>query len=95
MADILGVGPGAEVVVVAAATDGSLGNDLYRVSGVFETGMAGLDGSLGILPIRSLQELMAMPENRIHEVRAAGEDPFAAPALGNSLGAALAGRGLD
>ena len=95
MADILDVGPGAEVVLVASASDGSLGNDLYRVSGVFETGMAGLDGSFGILPIRSLQELMAMPENRIHEVAAAVEDPFSASALGDSLAVAVAARGLD
>jgi ABC-type lipoprotein release transport system permease subunit len=95
MANQLDVGLGAEVVLVAPAADGSLGNDLYRVSGIFATGMAGLDGSFGILPIRSLQELMAMPENRIHEVAAAVEDPFAAPALGDSLAVAVAARGLD
>jgi ABC-type lipoprotein release transport system permease subunit len=95
MADLLKVGPGAEVVLVAPASDGSLGNDLYRVSGVFETGMAGLDRAFGILPIGSLQDLMAMPANRIHEVAAAVEDPFGAPAVGDSLAAVLAARGLD
>ena len=95
MANLLDVEVGAEVVLVASASDGSLGNDLYRVSGIFATGMAGLDRSFGILPIRSLQELMAMPEDRIHEVVAAVEDPFSAPALGDSLAAALDARGLD
>ena len=95
MANVLGVGVGEEVVLVAPAADGSLGNDLYRVSGVFETGMTALDGALGILPIRSLQELLALPENRIHEVAAALEDPWAAPALGDSLTAAFGVRGLD
>ena len=95
MADLLDVEVGAEVVLVASASDGSLGNDLYRVSGIFATGMAGLDRSFGILPIRSLQELMAMPEDRIHEVAAAVENPFSAPALGDSLAAALDARGLD
>ena len=94
MADLLDVELGAEVVLVAPASDGSLGNDLYRVSGIFATGMAGLDRSFGILPIGSLQELMAMPEDRIHEVAAAVEDPFTAPALGDSLAAALSARGL-
>ncbi len=95
MADLLDVEPGAEVVLVAPASDGSLGNDLYRVSGIFATGVAGLDGSFGILPIRSLQELMALPENRIHEVAAAVEDPWAAPALGDSLAMALGALELD
>ena len=95
MADLLEVGVGAEVVLVAPAADGSLGNDLYRVSGVFETGMSVLDGSLGILPIRSLQELLALPENRVHEVAATVEDAWDAPALGDSLAAASAVRGLD
>jgi len=95
MANRLDVGPGAEVVWVAPASDGSLGNDLYRVSGVFETGLAALDGSFGILPIGSLQELMAMPPERIHEVAAAVEDPFSAAALGDSLAAALGASGLD
>ena len=95
MADLLGVELGEEVVLVAPASDGSLGNDLYRVSGIFATGLAALDRSFGILPIRSLQELMAMPENRIHEVAAAVEDPWAAPALGDSLALALGARGLD
>ena len=95
MADVLDVEPGAEVVLVAPASDGSLGNDLYRVSGIFSTGMASLDGSFGILPIRSLQDLMAMPEGRIHEVAAAVADPFSASALGDSVEAALGARGLD
>jgi ABC-type lipoprotein release transport system permease subunit len=95
MADLLGVEVGEEVVLVAPAADGSLGNDMYRVSGVFRTGMAALDRSLSILPIGSLQELMALPENRIHEVAATVEDPWAAAALGDSLAAALGTRGLD
>ncbi len=94
MADRLGVEVGDEVVLVAPASDGSLGNDLYRVSGMFATGMVALDGSFGILPIGSLQELMAMPEEWIHEVAATVEDPFSAPAVGDSLAVALAARGL-
>ncbi len=46
MADLLVVELGEEVVLMAPAADGSLGNDLYRVSGVFRTGMTALDRSL-------------------------------------------------
>ncbi len=94
MADLLGLAPGDEVVLVAPASDGSLGNDLYSVSGVFHTGMAGLDGSLAILPIHSLQELLAMPETRVHEVAASVDDPWSAGALGDSLAMAVRSREL-
>ena len=93
MADRLRVAPGDEVVLVAPATDGSLGNDLYSVSGIFDTGMTSLDGSLAIMPIRSLQELLAMPEGRVHEVAAALVDPWSAPALSDSLSAVTADLG--
>ena len=88
MAAILSVRPGDEVVLVAPAIDGSLGNDLYRISGVFDTGMPALDGSLGVLPIRALQDLMAMPPGRVHEIAAALADPWSAVAVGDSLASA-------
>jgi ABC-type lipoprotein release transport system permease subunit len=93
MADLLQVESGDEVVLVAPATDGSLGNDLYSVSGVFDTGMAALDGSLAIMPIRALQELLAMPEARVHEVAAAVVDPWSAPMLSDSLAVVAGGLG--
>jgi len=63
------------------------------VSGIFDTGMTSLDGSLAIMPIRSLQELLAMPEGRVHEVAAALVDPWSAPALSDSLSAVTADLG--
>jgi ABC-type lipoprotein release transport system permease subunit len=93
MADLLRVQAGDEVVLVAPAADGSMGNDLFTVSGVFDTGMAALDGSLTIMPIRSLQELLAMPEERIHEVAASLIDPWSAPTISDSLAAAAGGLG--
>ena len=94
MAAILDVGPGDEVVLVVPATDGSLGNDLYRISGVFDTGMPALDGSLAVLPIGALQDLMAMPPNRVHEIAASLDDPWIAVAVGDSLASALAAQDL-
>ena len=93
MADRLRVAAGDEVVLVAPATDGSLGNDLYIVSGIFDTGMAALDGSLAIMPIGALQELLAMPEDRVHEVAAALVDPWSAPALSEALASVAGGLG--
>jgi ABC-type lipoprotein release transport system permease subunit len=91
MARILGASPGTEVVVVAPAVDGSMGNDLFTVCGVFETGLADLDRTFAVMPIDALQSLMAMPPGRIHEIAAALPDPWQAPDAARRLAVALAG----
>lgn len=73
--------PGSEVVVVAPAADGSLGNDLYTVSGIYTTGLAELDDGMAVLPLPALQQLLALDPGRIHEVALAVRDPWAAPAV--------------
>jgi ABC-type lipoprotein release transport system permease subunit len=89
MARTLGVEPGAEVVVVAPAVDGSLGNDLFVVSGVFTSGLADLDRTLALLPIDALQALMVLDPGRVHEIAAAVPDPWDAPAAATRLHSAL------
>ncbi len=79
---------GDTIVVVAPAADGSLGNDLYAVSGVYHTGLAELDAGMGVLPIGALQSLLALPPGRIHEIAVAVGDPWHAAALADSIGAA-------
>ena len=71
MADQLGLELGAEVVVVAPAVDGSMGNDLFTLVGTFETGTPALDANYAILALPALQLLMALDEERIHEVAVA------------------------
>ncbi len=91
----LEVGPGDELILVAPAADGSLGNDLYTVSGVFETGLPELDGSYALLPIGSLQRLLALPPDRFHEIAVAVPEPRTAPEIAGSLATRLAPLGLD
>jgi putative ABC transport system permease protein len=85
MARILGVGPGAEVVVVSPAVDGSLGNDLFLVSGVFTSGLVDLDRTYAMIPIHVLQNLMAMDTNRVHEIAVAVPNPWEAPTVSRRL----------
>jgi putative ABC transport system permease protein len=85
----LHVATGDTVVLVAPAADGSMGNDLYRVSGVFRTGLDELDGGEAILPIGTLQGLLALGTRRIHEVAVRLPDPWAAPAVARAIGVAL------
>jgi ABC-type lipoprotein release transport system permease subunit len=78
----LGVDLGAEVALVTQAADGTVGNDLYRVKGVFQTGITYLDRSLVLIHLQDLQDLLAMEPWQIHEVAvrldgSSGADPVA------------------
>jgi ABC-type lipoprotein release transport system permease subunit len=94
MARQLEVGVGDELVIVAPAADGSMGNDLYTVAGIFETGTPGIDANYAILPLEDLQYLMAMGPDRVHEVVTTVTRARETPAIAASLGASLDGNGL-
>jgi ABC-type lipoprotein release transport system permease subunit len=91
----LGVREGDTVVVVAPAADGSLGNDLYEVSGVFHTGLAQLDAGFAVLPLPALQTLLSLAPGRVHEIAVTVGDPWAAPAVARALAADPALARLD
>jgi ABC-type lipoprotein release transport system permease subunit len=91
MAQELELSLGDEVVVVAPAADGSMGNDLFTLVGIFETGTPGIDGNYAILPLPDLQFLMAMDPSRVHEVVITVTRPWDTPAIAASLGAELEG----
>ncbi len=95
MARQLAVDVGDEVVVVAPGADGSMGNDVFRVTGIFRTGLAELDTTFVVLPIEDLQSLVALGPGRIHEVSVATADPWLADDTAVHLTAALAAAGLD
>lgn len=84
----LGVTVGGEVVVVTQAADGSIGNDLLTVGGIFASGDSRLDGRLVLAPLPWLQELLAL-HGQIHEVVFAVAEPMAAAAAAARLNALL------
>ncbi len=90
MARTLGVDPGDELVVVAPAVDGSLGNDLFVVVGVFESDLADLDRTFALLPVGALQALIALPPSRVHEIAARVPEPWRAPEAAARVDTALA-----
>ena len=85
MANQLDAGPGDEVIVVAPGADGSLGNDLFIVSGIFSTSVTELDLGYAVAPIEVVQELVALPPERIHEIAARVDDPWAAAAAADGV----------
>ncbi len=91
MARQLGVKLGDEIVLVAPAADGSLGNDLYTLVGIFHTGTLDIDRSYAILPLPDLQTLMAMGPRRIHEVALDVTRPRQVDTIARSLTRRLAG----
>ncbi len=91
MARQLGVKVGDEIVLVAPAADGSLGNDLYTLSGIFHTGTPAIDASYAILPLPDLQTLLAMGPERIHEIALDVTRPRDVDTISHALSARLAG----
>ena len=79
MARQLAVGMGDEVVIVVPAADGSMGNDLFRVAGIYRSGMTELDNAYGLVPIDALQTLDVPEPGRIHEVDARTSEPGEPP----------------
>jgi len=94
MARQLEVSPGSEVVVVAPAADGSMGNDLFVVAGIFRSGLQDLDASHALVPLDALQRLVALEPSRIHEVAIATPDPWLAPEAAARLAQSLSAFGL-
>jgi len=68
LATTIGVEVGSEIVLLTPATDGSTGNDLYTVVGMFHTGLDSMDRDLVLMSIASLQDLVRLSPGRIHEV---------------------------
>ncbi len=62
LADEIEVGLGDVVVAVTQATDGSTGNDLYTVVGLFKTGDAAMDQAGGFVHIADAEELLYLPD---------------------------------
>lgn len=95
MARQLAVDIGDTVVIVAPGADGSMGNDLFDITGIFRTGMNEIDGSFGVVPWTALQRLLVLDPGRIHEIAVSTADPWLAPEVSRRLARALAPEGLD
>lgn len=89
LATTIGIEVGSEIVLLTPAADGSTGNDVYTVAGMFHTGLDAMDRGLVLMPLASLQELLRLPPGRIHEVGIKLHDITAATAVATTLEAQL------
>ncbi|MBW2503881.1 MAG: ABC transporter permease [Deltaproteobacteria bacterium] len=88
LAEKLNVRPGDAVVFVTQAADGSIGNDLLTITGIFRTGDRRHDNNLVLAPLTWLQNLLVLP-GRIHEVSMRIHNPMTASVLASRINAEL------
>ena len=63
----LDVNVGDEIVIIGQALDGSVANDLYKLTGMLDFGGGDLEESLAFTQIASAQELLSLPPERFHQ----------------------------
>jgi ABC-type lipoprotein release transport system permease subunit len=85
LASTIGIEVGSEIVLLTQAADGSMGNDVYTVAGMFHTGLDAVDRGLVLLSLSSLQELLHLAPARIHEVGIKLHDVTGATAVAAAL----------
>jgi len=85
LASTIGMELGSEIVLLTQAADGSMGNDVYTVVGIFHTGLDAVDRGLVLMSLPALQELLQLAPTRIHEVGIKLNDITAATAVAAAL----------
>jgi ABC-type lipoprotein release transport system permease subunit len=68
LAHSLGVHPGDAVNVVTMAADGTMGNEIFDVVGVFKNFSEMEDRSLGLITQVDFQRLFRLPAGQVHEI---------------------------
>jgi len=86
---------GEEVVLVAPSADGSLGNELFTVSGIVRTGIPEVDAAQVVLRLDDLQFLLALGGGDVHEVVVALRNPWDATEVADRLAMELSDLASD
>jgi ABC-type lipoprotein release transport system permease subunit len=80
----LAIGVGDELIAIVQAADGSMGNELFTVSGVVKTGSAALDQLGAVVSLDDLGRIATL-EGQIHEIVILSKDPEAAQELADGV----------
>lgn len=81
---------GDELVFLTQAADGSIGNDLLTVQGIFSTGDSRHDNNLVLAPLLWVQNVMAL-RGQIHEIAITLMDPMEAASFADRYNPSLTG----
>jgi ABC-type lipoprotein release transport system permease subunit len=90
----IGVDVGDELVVIAQAQDGSLGNDLLDVVGIVKTQNNMIDRQTAIVPLQEAQFLGALGRE-VHELAIRTKQPDQAQAVADAVRTRLADRRIE
>ena len=90
----IGVDVGDELVVIAQAQDGSLGNDLLNVVGIVKTQNNMIDRQTAIVPLKEAQFLGALG-GEVHELAIRTKKPDQAEAVADAVRQRLADRRIE
>jgi ABC-type lipoprotein release transport system permease subunit len=85
LASTIGIGVGSEIVLLTQGADGSIGNDVYTVVGIFHSGLDSVDRGLVLMSLPALQDLLHLAPTRIHEVGIKLNDITAATTVAAAL----------
>ena len=85
LASTIGIELGSEIVLLTQAADGTMGNDVYTVVGIFHTGLDAVDRGLVLMSVAALQDLLHLAPARIHEVGIKLKDITKATAVAATL----------
>lgn len=85
LASTIGIQLGSEIVLLTQAADGTMGNDVYTVVGIFHTGLDAVDRGLVLMSVAALQDLLHLAPARIHEVGIKLKDITKATAVAATL----------
>ena len=84
----LGIDIGGELVILTQAADGSIGNDLLTVRGIFASGDRHQDNALVLVQLDWLRQLLVLP-NAQHEIALRLGEPLLAAPLADTLATSL------
>ena len=89
VANVLQADVGSELVAVVQAADGSMGNDVYRVTGILQSVSSDIDASAVILRDADFQELF-LTGGKVHEVALTSHGRLPATEVADAVRAAAA-----
>lgn len=88
MAKVLDVRLGEKVVIMAQASDGSMGAEAFRLVGVYESGSQSFDAQIVYIPVAALQELLVLGD-RVTDFIIKVKDPEEVDAVRARIASAL------
>lgn len=87
LSNFLHAGVGSKLVIMTQAADGTLGNDLFRVKGIYESGSPDMDKAVAYTPLNCAAKVGAL--QGVHELAIHISDPRAIEPTRAALAASL------